>query len=459
MKYKKVLCGMLAAALLAGTFTEGIAVNAAETTGYSEAVEVNSAESDFQFDSATGTITKYIGTGEVVVVPSTIGGVTVKTIGADCFASNENIISVEIPQGVSAIEDEAFINCPNLQTVIIPKGVVSLGQLAFFMCEKLENVTMGSGITTIGTNTFYGCVNLQSIQLPDTVTKIEGYAFMGCSSLESLALPISTSSIGTGAFQDCSGLKEITIPSAVTTIEEEAFDRETDMKIICEEGSKAYEYAHAYGITNNVDEAGTAAPIAVPTKAATTAPTKAAATTAPTTGVQKQTTYSISYVLNGGKISGTSVKSYDGTANISLPSATRKGYTFAGWYTESSYKTKVTALKKGTTGNKTLYAKWTKVTKPSKPTISALKNTKSKQMSVKLKKKVSGAKGYEMVYATNKKFTKSKKTVRFTAITKTVKNLKKGKTYYVKVRAYKLDSTNSRVYGSYSSVKKISIKK
>lgn len=445
MRYKRIVSGVLAAVMIAGSLQEGMIVNAAETTGYSETVEINAAESDFQFDSATGTITKYIGTEQIVVVPSSIGGAAVKTIGADCFASNETVISVEIPQGVTVIEEEAFLNCPNLQTVIIPQSVVSLGQLAFFMCEKLENVTMGGGITAIETNTFYGCASLQGIQLPDTVKKIESYAFMGCSSLETMTIPASTSSIGTGAFQDCSGLKEITIPSAVTTIEEEVFDKETNMKINCEEGSKAYEYAHANGITNSVD-----AEAVTPTKA----PTKA-----PTAGGQKQTAYTINYVLNGGKISGTSVKSYDGTVNIALPKATRKGYTFAGWYTESSYKTKVTALKKGTTGNKTLYAKWTKVSKPSKPTISSLKNAKSKQMSVKLKKKVSGAKGYEMVYATNKKFTKSKKTVRFTAITKTVKSLKKGKTYYVKVRAYKLDSTNSRVYGKYSSVKKVTIKK
>ena len=116
-------------------------------------------------------------------------------------------------------------------------------------------------------------------------------------------------------------------------------------------------------------------------------------------------------------------------------------------------------MKKGTTGNKTFYAKWTKVKKPSKPAISTVKNTKSKQMSVKLKKKVSGAKGYEMVYATNKRFTKNKKTVRFTGTSKTVKKLKKGQTYYVKVRAYKVDSANYRVPGSYSSVKKVKIEK
>lgn len=442
MKYRKVLCGMLAATMFAGTFTEGIAVKAAEVSGYSETVEVNAVESDFEFDAATGTITKYLGTEATVEIPSSIGGVEVKTIGVDSFASNDKITSVEISQGVTVIAEEAFLNCPNLKKVIIPKGVTSLGQLAFFMCEKLENVTMGSGITAIETNTFYGCSSLKSIQLADTVTKIGNYAFMGCTSLEKMTIPASTSSIGTGAFQDCTGLKEISIPSAVTNIEEEAFDRETDMKITCEEGSKAYEYAHAYGIKNNIDEAD-----------------EAKATATPTASEQKKETYTIRYVLNKGKISGTNVTSYDGTKNVKLPKATKKGYIFKGWYAESSYKTKVTAIKKGTTGNKTFYAKWEKVKKPSKPAISKLKNAKSKQMSIKLKKKVSGAKGYEMVYATDKKFKKNKKTVRFTGTSKTVKKLKKGKTYYVKVRAYKLDSTNNRVYGNYSSVKKVTIKK
>ena len=77
---------------------------------------------------------------------------------------------------------------------------------------------------------------------------------------------------------------------------------------------------------------------------------------------------------------------------------------------------------------------------------------------VKLKwKKVSGAKGYQVVYATNSKFKKAtKKTT--AKITLTMKKLKKGKTYYVKVRAYKLDSTGNKVYGKYSKVKKVTVK-
>ena len=85
-------------------------------------------------------------------------------------------------------------------------------------------------------------------------------------------------------------------------------------------------------------------------------------------------------------------------------------------------------------------------------------NTKGKNLVVKYFK-VSGAKGYQITYATNSKFTKGKKVVNTTKRTKTIQKLKKGKTYYVRVRAYKKDSTGRKVYGKYSTVKKIKITK
>ena len=78
-------------------------------------------------------------------------------------------------------------------------------------------------------------------------------------------------------------------------------------------------------------------------------------------------------------------------------------------------------------------------------------------MSVVLKK-ISGADGYELVYSTDAKF-KSAKKVSISSTTKTLSKLKKGKTYYVKARVYKKDSNGTKIYGKYSSVKKIKIKK
>ena len=80
-------------------------------------------------------------------------------------------------------------------------------------------------------------------------------------------------------------------------------------------------------------------------------------------------------------------------------------------------------------------------------------------MTVKISKKVKGAAGYQITYATDSKFKKNKKNVNMTSTSKTINKLKKGKTYYVKVRAYAKDSKGKKVYGSYSKVKKVKIKK
>ena len=131
----------------------------------------------------------------------------------------------------------------------------------------------------------------------------------------------------------------------------------------------------------------------------------------------------------------------------------RKKYTFEGWYagtTAYDFAAPVTA-------DLTITAKWAKVS-VSKAKLSSAKNSKKKTLVVKAKK-TSGAAGYEYIIATDKKFKKNVKKSTTTKTSVRFKKLKKGKTYYVKVRAYKKDSANSKVYGSYSAVKKVKIKK
>ena len=71
---------------------------------------------------------------------------------------------------------------------------------------------------------------------------------------------------------------------------------------------------------------------------------------------------------------------------------------------------------------------------------------------------VSGANGYEFSYAENTKFTKAVKKVQ-TGRTVNIANLVKGKNYYVRVRAYRTDSTGAKIYGSYSKTVKVKIAK
>lgn len=93
---------------------------------------------------------------------------------------------------------------------------------------------------------------------------------------------------------------------------------------------------------------------------------------------------------------------------------------------------------------------------PAKVSIKSAKNAKKKSIVVKYKK-ATNAKGYQVWWATSKKFKKAKKKIT-TKLTYKIKKLKKKKTYYVKVRAYNLNG-KEKLYGAFSKVKKVKIKK
>lgn len=133
----------------------------------------------------------------------------------------------------------------------------------------------------------------------------------------------------------------------------------------------------------------------------------------------------------------------------------RKGYLFAGWYKGKSGKAKWSFNTK-ITKNTTIYAKWTKV-KVAKSTVRKLKNLSGKKLSITVKK-LKDVKGYQIRYSSNSKM-KSAKKVQVTTPKVTVSKLQKGKKYYVQVRAYKHDSAKKRVYGNWSKIKSITIRK
>ena len=96
-------------------------------------------------------------------------------------------------------------------------------------------------------------------------------------------------------------------------------------------------------------------------------------------------------------------------------------------------------------------------TKTKTPSISVKKGTGKATISWK---KVSGASGYKIYMATSKngKYTKIKNITKGSTVKYTKSSLKKGKTYYFKVRAYRTVNKKT-VYSSYSSKKSVKITK
>lgn len=171
--------------------------------------------------------------------------------------------------------------------------------------------------------------------------------------------------------------------------------------------------------------------------------------------------YEITYMKNYGKglQAYTTIGYKDSVLESLCSDARRKGYKFSGWYTKPKGGKQIKAGYK-MTGNMTLYAHWEKI-KVNRVSINRLFG-KDRAVMVKYKKQ-KGVKGYQIQVSTSKRFEK-KKTIAKTysdnkVFTKTVKKLKKGTTYYVRIRAFKKDSTGANVYGKWSKVKKIQTKK
>ena len=92
----------------------------------------------------------------------------------------------------------------------------------------------------------------------------------------------------------------------------------------------------------------------------------------------------------------------------------------------------------------------------SKVILQVPKNKKGRKLVVRWNA-VKDVKGYQLQYALNKKF-KKKKSIQTKKTKYTIKKLKKKKTYYIRVRAYKMNG-KKKVYGKWSTVKKVKIKK
>jgi hypothetical protein len=92
------------------------------------------------------------------------------------------------------------------------------------MCDSLVSINLPAGLTGIEEGAFFSCDRLKSVNIPDSVTSIGKNAFSRCCSLESVVIPDSVTSIGDGAFSRCHNFFTISIPEGVTSIGEGAFD-------------------------------------------------------------------------------------------------------------------------------------------------------------------------------------------------------------------------------------------
>ena len=250
--FKRLTAAVLAAALTAMslpsvTAEEYISVfDVMKTAGAVDEVKAGeeSPAEDFEYevngDGESVTITKYVGSGGDVVIPSVIEGKRVTNIGSAAFYLCTSITSVKIPDSVRSINSSyvtedpigAFSYCTSLTSVYIPNSVTNIGSKAFLGCASLTSVEIPNSVTQIGWYAFYKCASITSIKIPNSVTSISNGTFIDCTSLTSVEIPDSVTKIEKDSFYSCTSLTSVEIPSSVTEIGRAAFGDCTSLKSI-----------------------------------------------------------------------------------------------------------------------------------------------------------------------------------------------------------------------------------
>lgn len=221
-----------------------------------------SPEEDFRFDAENGAIEEYTGNDTDVVVPRSIGGVTVRTIRQNAFDKARNytgtevtsdrtewlpLRSVVLPETIETIEDSVFSYCQDLELLICYAPLETTGRaLCSPYCGKLKEAVFVNGVHMIDNYAFNGCASLTDIYWGNDLRDIGENAFID-TALENLT--VDAEHIGNGAFRRAK-LKSLTLTDRVKRIEMGAFAENpdlTEIRIGFTDADVFEEYSHFQG--------------------------------------------------------------------------------------------------------------------------------------------------------------------------------------------------------------------
>ena len=137
-----------------------------------------SGEVTFDANCKTVLLGNYAFSGNETIHQLTLP-VTVKTVGAYCFANCTNLDTVIFSQGLTSIMEGAFYNCRTLHTITIPEGITTIENATFSECTNLGIVILPQSLTTIGEEAFKNCVTIHEMVIPPNVKYVANSSFTG----------------------------------------------------------------------------------------------------------------------------------------------------------------------------------------------------------------------------------------------------------------------------------------
>jgi len=495
----------------------------ATTTYNAKLVENPLADADYEvafLPDGTIALSHYRGSETDITLPKTLGGYTVTSLERGLL-DYTRVQNVTIPAGINNLTinlmGQPFSYAADLKNIYVADDHAAFSSvdgvlmskdktkiLAYPMGKSKVSYTIPAGVTEIGEQAL-SSVKFKSLYIPASVERFDFYAFgssgyitevfyggsqeqwnniyngeanecvydayihfgttaLGQHKYTRLIETVNPTTAAAGyrryqcesctAYIDTSIAKLINLSTAtISGVKDKTYTgKALTQSITVKVGSKTLKNGTDYTVSySNNTKAGTAK-LTIKAKGSTY-------------GGSKTVSFKIKKKsISSAKISGIENKAYTGkkrTQSIKVKLGTKtlkKDTNYTVSYKNNTSTGKATIYVKGKGNYSGTIAK-TFIIYPKKQKISSAKSLSKKKMTLKWTKD-SKASGYRIVYATNSKFTKGKKTVTvksYKTYKKTIKSLKSKKTYYVKVQAYKTVS-GKKYYGSYSTVKKVKIK-
>lgn len=202
-----------------------------------------------QLEDGSVRLTSYKGADTQIKIPAAIGKYKVSSIGdmclsADSYYADEEqekirraITSVEVPEGIIEIQDNAFGGDDSLETVRLPESLKKIGSYAFFGCDKIRQLD-SSGKIELGEKVFSCCPALEDdhgfyifqdvlysyqgdeehLTIPATVHRIEPNAFSKLNNLKSIVFPEGMTEFSEDTIWNVPNLERLTFPATMATV-------------------------------------------------------------------------------------------------------------------------------------------------------------------------------------------------------------------------------------------------
>lgn len=146
------------------------------------------------------------------------------TINYGAFSGCTSLERVNIPKTVTHVGLYAFKGTPFIKKLQDKKGIVRFGTCIHQYFGTATSIDIPEGVKEIYNQAFADCKQLVTVNLPKSMVKIHSGAFENCEALQSVTIPASVKELGTSAFKNCKSLNNVTINLKTTRFDDSTFE-------------------------------------------------------------------------------------------------------------------------------------------------------------------------------------------------------------------------------------------